>query len=199
MIESFPLQWPIGYERESKRKDSLFKMPPDKARKDLLSEIHLLSGDRNPIISSNVPLRKDGIMYADVANDQLRDPGVAVYFQYNSHQVTLACDAWLTPAENIRAIGLTVNAMRGMDRWKCSGILNRSFSGFMALPASNAIVGKNWWEVMGYQSIPSSFDLVATKYKDLSKDLHPDRPEGSKEKFQELVEAYSQAKIHFKK
>lgn len=120
MIEAFPLHWPVGYPRASVRTRSSFKVTADKARKELLREIERLSGDDEPIISSNVPLRRDGGMYADVAGDDIKDPGVSIYFKYLGNQVSLACDNWLSPAENIRALSLTISSLRGLDRWKCS-------------------------------------------------------------------------------
>ncbi len=198
MYEAFPLHWPQGYARAEKRLDSQFKMTPDKARKELVREIELLSGDKNPVVSSNVNIRKDGNMYADMASDKIKDPGVAVYFNYNDRQVSLACDAWLTPAENIRALGLTVGAMRGMERWGCSEILNRSFTGFTALPASNLINQKSIWEILGFKSIPSE-QAVHDHYKMLAKERHPDKPTGSVALFQELNDAYQLALNYFKK
>ena len=191
MYEAFPLQWPTGYNRTAKRVSSSFKMTPDKARVLLIKEIVALSGDKNPIISSNVPLRKDGQMYADMASDQIKDPGVAVYFVFNGVQISIACDAWLTPSENIRALGLTVEAMRGMDRWKCSDVLNRSFTGFTALPHASTIV-KDTWTILGLKVQPNTKDEVVAAYKEQAKKLHPDAG-GTHHEFVELQEAYNKA------
>lgn len=196
MYEAFPLQWPAGYDRAPKRQSSLFKTTPDKARKHLVKEIEALSGDKNPVISSNVPLRKDGQMYADMASDQLKDPGVAIYFMYKDNQVTLACDNWLTPAENIRALGCTVEAMRGMDRWKCSDIIGRAFTGFTALPESST--GTDIWDILGLNVKPATKEEVTADYKEKVKIHHPDVPGGNHERFVILQTAYKQALSFFK-
>lgn len=193
MYESFPLQWPAGYPRETGRQSSNFKTTPDRARKELMAEIERLSADKNPVISSNVPLRKrDGQMYADVAKDELDDPGVAIYFLYNENPVALACDNWKTPAENIRALSLTISAIRGMGRWKCTQILERTFSGFPALPevtsANTAI-----WSTLGLSGKPDSADILKSAYKARVALVHPDKPTGSREAFDAVQEAYRKA------
>ncbi len=198
MYEAFPLQWPIGYPRETVRHGSNFKVTPDKARKELLAEIERLSGDKNPVISSNVPLRKrDGQMYADVANDELADPGVAIYFLYNENPVALACDHWKSPAENIRALSLTIDAIRGMGRWKCTQILERTFSGFPALPEVTA-ADTQIWNTLGLSSKPENIDTIKSAYKAKVILVHPDKPTGSREKFEALQDAYRKALLLYR-
>ncbi len=193
VYEAFPLQWPLGYERSENRLSSSFKITADKARKDLLNEVLLLSKDKNPVISSNVPLRKrDGQMYADVANDELEDPGVAIYFVMNGESRVLACDAWLTPAENIRALGLTINAMRGMDRWKCSEILKRTFSGFPSLPEITT-AETDIWLILGLNVKPENVEKVKEAYRSRLAIVHPDKPGGSDAAFIQLQDAYNKA------
>lgn len=193
MYEAYPLQWPKGWPRTGKPKDSNFKMAADAARKDLLNEIFLLSGDRNPVISSNVPLRKsDRQMYAAIANDELDDSGVALYFILKGKQMTLACDKWLTPAENIRALGLTINAMRGLERWGSSQIIERAFTGFQALPEVSSF-SKDFWEIFGFSNRPDNIAAIQAAYKSKAKIYHPDKPSGSTAKFTELNAAYQLA------
>lgn len=207
MPNAFPLEWPAGFDRSPKRETSAFKLSADKSRVHLLKEILALCGDRNPVISSNVPLRKkDGQMYAEVADDKLDDPGVAVYFMFNKKQVVLCCDAWLTPGENLRALGLTVEAMRGTDRWKASGILKRAFSGLKALPAPSAApgvqtttstttgTGNEWWQILGV-SPAAEPEIVKSAYRLLSKKYHPDSSgTADRDKLHQVQQAFEQAK-----
>lgn len=198
MSEAYPLAWPAGFSRAISRKSSNFETTPSKAIDHLLKQIKLLANDQNPIISSNVRLRKsDGIMYADMAKDKLDDPGVAVYFQFNKKQVVLACDAWFTPAENVRALGLTVEAMRGINRWGSSEILQRAFTGFATLPAPGTTLTKPWYEIMCFEKIPVDVALVKSAYISLSKERHPDAATGSHELMVELNAAYQQGLNHF--
>jgi hypothetical protein len=205
MIEPYPLCWPDGYDRAVERYQSNFKMTANKARKHLLDEVYRLSGDDAPILSSNVPLRKkDGQMFADVANDELYDPGVAIYFKYNKQQVVFCCDEWLTPAENLRALGSSIEALRSLERWKCSGIMKRALKGFKALPPAQPgnqvqktqvpVVGSEWWEILGVSKNTDRAVLDAA-YKILVKKYHPDNQDtGNRSKFEQVQNAYEHAK-----
>jgi hypothetical protein len=53
---------------------------PAQARDVLLNELRLASG-KDVVVSSNVPLRSDGLPYAQ--SGRLEDPGIAAYFKYN--------------------------------------------------------------------------------------------------------------------
>jgi DnaJ-domain-containing protein 1 len=66
------------------------------------------------------------------------DPGVAVWFEINGEPRVVACDRWLSVAENLHAIVLTIEAMRGMARWGVGQVVERASAGFMALPAGSS-------------------------------------------------------------
>ena len=93
------------------------------------------------VISTNIPLRRDGLPYAGQA--QPNDPGVAVYFTTNDRTTCLACDRWKTVAENIYAIAKTIEALRGIERWGSKDAVGAAFLGFAALPPSS------WRKVLG--------------------------------------------------
>ena len=172
-------------------------MTADAARIDLINEIFLLSGDKNPVISSNVPLRKkDGRMFADMANSELDDSGVAVYFIFKNKQMALACDKWKTPAENIRALGLTINALRGLDRWGSSQIIERAFTGFQALPEQSSAVD-DIWSILGLASKPETIRHLKAAYNERLMIVHPDKPGGSVAAFHALQAAYKKAEAFF--
>ncbi|MEO5681435.1 MAG: hypothetical protein ABIQ88_02275 [Chitinophagaceae bacterium] len=197
MIEAFPLQWPSGYQRTIERKQSSFRLTAAQALADLQAELKLLADDvKSIVVSSNVPVKKNGDMYSDIANDDLSDPGVAVYFMYNGSQVVLCADAWVTPAENVRAIGLAINALRGLGRWKVSDMLNRAFTGFKALPES---ITKPWWQVLQLSEAGrNNRATIELSYKTLAKSKHPDMPFGSHTDFTELQAAYTEGMKQFK-
>jgi hypothetical protein len=193
MIEPYPLAWPIGFPRNETPEDSSFKMTAAKSLESLLSEIKLLSGDTEPIISSNVPVKKsNGKMYSNVADDELHDSGVAVYFEFMQKQRVLACDKWKTPAENLRALALTVNAMRGLDRWGASAIIERAFTDLVALPEKSSFNQKSVWEILGLSEKPGDVKLLKKAYQERATKVHPDLG-GSNEAFNELKQAYDQA------
>ena len=74
MIEAFPLQWPIGYKRTSWQQSSRFNTSFANARDQIVKELRLM-GAKNVIISTNVPLRQDGLPYANFK--AIADTGVA--------------------------------------------------------------------------------------------------------------------------
>lgn len=206
-IEKFPLQWPISYKRTRWPEMSRFdrSLPFGKARDEMFHQANLLldSAERKSIIlSTNIPLRLDGIPYANYR--QPDDKGVALYFTYKKKDVVLCCDKWNKVEHNIWAIAKTVEAMRGIERWGVSDFLEHSFSGFQALPPKAEDQPKrSWWLVMDYQQRPGNMSWdwagVEAQYKSLAKKRHPDMPGGSTALFQELQTAFEEAKKYFNK
>lgn len=195
MVEAFPLSWPIGFARNTGEKvSSQFKCTLGQARDGVKAEIERMRGTA-VIISSNIPTKANGDMYAS-ARPVDNDHGVAVYFTWKGDQVVLACDRYITIRENLRAIEKSIEAMRGLDRWGCSDILSRAFSGFKALPTGSGVVlGKvkrHWYEVLEV-TIDAEKKLGKKQHRLLSKRYHPDNgPEPNAEKFQEVQEAWKE-------
>lgn len=194
MIDAYPLAWPPGWPRTdwNRQEPAKFQTSLWGATQNLIREIELLGGT-NLIISSNLRLRKDGLPYADQRQPQ--DTGVAVYFTWNGEQQCIPCDKWQKVEDNLHAIDLTINALRGLDRWGAKEMVNAAFRGFKALPAA-IIVGagtsRAWHEVLEVSST-ASWDVVEAAYRRLLHRVHPDKG-GSAEAFQELQNAYKQAK-----
>lgn len=184
MTEAYPLHWPSGYKRTEKPKKSQFKRSFSEARDKVMDEIRKFGG-KMPILSTEIPLRKDGIPYANYG--KLSDEGVAVYFTYNSQQVVFCCDKWDSVADNMNAIGLTLEALRGMERWGVSDMISRTFSGFKALPEGTS---SEWNVVLGVtkDAHPS---VVKDAYKKLAMKNHPDMG-GSHEEFLRIQKAWDE-------
>ena len=100
----------------------------------------------------------------------------------------LCCDAYFTLDDNMQAIHKTVEAIRGIDRWKVADMLNRTFTGFKALPETTG-TENGIWQTLGLSAKPASLNIVHSAYKTLAKKYHPDKLGGSAEAFQELQEA----------
>ena len=180
MVEAYPLHWPVGYKRTTWRQNSRFNTAFAKARDGIVNEIKLMGG-RNAIISTNIPLRNDGLPYA--AFKAVDDTGVAVYFTYNNEQVVFACDKWKKVEENMQAIRKSIYSFRMMPEWGVSDLLKRAFTGFKALPES-----KEWWEILGVDENASQDDIKSA-YRNLAKVAHPDGG-GNNSQFQLISEAY---------
>jgi len=190
LAESYPLQWPTGFPRTREPTRSRFHAPAfGDARDGLLRELERL-GATDVILSSNIPLKRDGMPYANQKPSN-GDAGIAVYFRMHGKQPrSLACDKWSTPQENIHALELTVAAMRGLDRWGASDMLDRVFSGFAALPDLSGT--KPWWEEL---RIPKGSTLrdVEAAFRERMKRAHPDHG-GSHDAAQRLTNAMREAR-----
>ncbi len=191
-MEAYPLQWPDYQQRTPhyKIQKSRFDTTFDIARKLVFNEIARLGG-KNPILSTNIPLRKDGYPYASAREPD--DRGVAVYFDYKGKSMVFACDKWQTTKENVKAVAKTIDAIRGIERWGSSEMMEQAFRGFEALPAPDQCK-YSWRDYFDFapDHNPSEEKLKFT-YRSFAKDFHPDHG-GSDEDWAALNEAYTQAK-----
>jgi len=165
---AFPLYWPEGVKRTKPyaRNRARFKTMLGTARENLLIELDRL-GAANKIISTNLPLRPDGLFRID--DRKLEDPGVAVYFQHDGKPRVMACDRWDTLAANIHALSLTIEALRGIERWGSSDLVERAFTGFTALPPAG-----DWRAVFaGYEA--HGLAGIRSRYRAMALEVHPDR------------------------
>jgi len=144
MTQAHPLHWPTGRPRTSRRERSRFATSFAAARDGLLDELRLM-GARLAVLSTNVELRRDGLPYAN--QPEPADPGVAIYFEWKGRPMAFSCDRWDRVKDNVRAIGLTIAALRGLERWGTGDMMESAFTGFEALPAPDA--PKSWRAVLG--------------------------------------------------
>lgn len=200
--EAFPLCWPEGWARTPahRRRRAPYKMTPDAATQHLVGELSRLGAIKSTVvISTNMPLRRDGLPYSGIKPPE--DPGVAVYWSTQAFKDrAIGCDKWDKLHDNIHAIGLAIAALRAIDRAGASQILERAFTAFGALPASSAApIVRSWWEVFGFpQTIIGSLSMpmVEARWRELAAKNHPDRG-GSAEAMTELNQAREQAKAHY--
>lgn len=182
----YPLDWPHTYARRKETRRSQFSQTFASARQQLEYELNELDAS-NIIISMNFEVSPSGSLKATTR--QPGDTGVAVFFVVNGEEKVLACDKWDAVEDNLRAIGLTLEKMRAIDRYGVSEILDRMFHGLNldALPqfASN---GRDWWDVLGVKKTASK-EEIAKAVRKMKIDCHPDHNEGDETKWQEFQEA----------
>lgn len=201
-VDAFPLAWPVGWARKAKhqRRGSGYQVTFAKARDEVLRSLKLMQvSTRDRVISTNIPLRLDGLPYANWREPD--DSGVAVYwtervrtYRGDGDWVTtatprvIACDHWTTVRENLRGIGLTLEALRAIKRAGASEIIERAYGGFAALPenAGGAIVtyARAWWVVLDVAPTATKH-LIELAFREQLKTKHPDRG-GTHEEFLEL-------------
>jgi len=192
--ERFPLYWPEGQPRTKYRSSAAFKVEFVQARDELLHSLELL-GAKTIVISTNIPIRGDGLPRAGLPEPN--DPGVAVYFErrigklYTDplHPFVIACDAFSKVRWNLRAVGGTVEALRAIQRYGATSMLEQAFKGFAALPPAGA--KKPWTEVLGVaaNAAPS---VIRDAYHELAAIHHPDRG-GDPARMIEINQAFAEA------
>lgn len=172
MAEAYPLHWPVGWPRTDRwrRESGRFQAKMAASRQHLMDEIRRMGG-RYPVLSTNVELRRDGLPYANQREPD--DPGVAVYFEYDGKQMVFACDRWRTVAANVRAIGKSIEAIRGIERWGASDMMERAFAAFEALPPPGEEKPPSCWSVL---DITPAADVQAIEaaYRHAARKAHPD-------------------------
>lgn len=188
-VEAFPLCWPAGRLRSKFAESSRFDTSATKAYSLLTGELKRM-GATQIIVSSNVPLKGDGTIRLD---REPVDAAVAVYFTRDKKQMVFACDKYDLIRDNILAIAKTIEALRGIERWGSSDMMERAFSGFKALTSSTE---REWWEVLfGASQRPSlcDKDTIESAYRVQARKVHPDTAGGSHDAMAELNKAREQA------
>jgi hypothetical protein len=162
-IQAYPLAWPFGRPRSRGTRQSLFKTGHERAVQFVLHEILLLGG-RSAIISTNIPLRNDGLPYANHRKPD--DRAVAVYFTYKQKQMCFACDKWDQVHDNVYAVGKTIEALRGIERWGTGDMVEQAFTGFTVLPSP-----KSPHEILGVRTGATPEEIEAA-YREKAKLAH---------------------------
>ncbi len=186
-ITAYPLCWPTGWPRTPRwqiKPSRYSQKSMVRVRVDIKEQVRMLRGS-DLILSTNIALRRDGLPYA--GQKQPADCGVAVYFKRKGKPFCFASDKWATVEENLWAICLTIDALRKIERAGVSDMLDRAFTGFLALPSP-----RPWWDVLGVSPSASS-EAIKQAYWARAKECHPDAG-GDVAKFQELQAAYAAAK-----
>lgn len=172
LTAEYPLSWPEGWPRTdaSKRGYLAGGDHPNSQHWDLVthrvSEEFRLLGASNVVLTSNQPIRRDGLPYA--AKRRIDDPGVSVYFTVDGESLVIAQDRFLDMTDNMRSISLAIEGMRRMQRHGGQHIMQRAFRGFTALPPP-----KPWHEVLGVApDAPKS--SIEGAYRKLAMTCHPD-------------------------
>lgn len=191
-IEAYPLAWPDGWRRtsahlrtranfhEKERRSyntgngqaSYYTTKRDLSVADATSRV-LASLERmglrrdDIVISTNLELRLDGLPRSNQRPPN--DPGAAVYWRKGKETRCMAIDRYDRVEGNLAAIAATLEAMRAIDRYGGAEILNRAFTGFVALPQP-----EQWFQVLGVPSTASR-EVIDNAYRVLAMEHHPDR------------------------
>jgi len=205
-IPAYPLTWPEGWKRvdaahrasarfakaSRRRYDGSYESGRQitiaegvERLRDQLQRMGVLDDDL--VISSNLVLRLDGLPRS--AQAEPRDPGVAVYWrrasERNAPPKCMAIDRYDRVADNLAAIAATLEAMRAIERHGGAAILDRAFTGFVAIESPDA----DWVRVLGVAADLGD-DGVRARYRYLRSLHHPDN-NGDAEKFDQVQKAWA--------
>lgn len=176
---AFPLAWPAHKPRTgwSRRKSGQFKkddrpISREQAIKRVQHEVSLLGGGYL-IVSSDVPIRRDGMPYSNRSHEPM-DPGVCVYFRMAGKPYAMACDTFDNLAQNIAAVAGHMEATRKIERYGVATAAE-TLQAFTALPAPTAPAGPPWWEVLGIIPERATPAAVSAIYREEAKRVGDDQ------------------------
>ena len=175
--EAYPLTWPPGWKRtvSSRRKDAKF-IKRDKSCIDVaagvrrvLEELERLGVKEDAVvISTNIRPTLSGRSTGGIG--QIDDPGVCVYWTtMTGDQRCIAVDMYKGVAGNLGAVAATLDALRAIERHGGAAILDRAFTGFVALPAP-----EQPFQVLGVGA-NATREQIEDAYRRLAMQHHPDR------------------------
>lgn len=191
-IRPNPLHWPAGVARTPAPTMSKFRTRIPDAVRSLAAELRRLGCyDDQFVITSNGLTMRSGQLYADDRQPKTVDQGVAVWADIDGERRVFACDRWDRIGSNIHAIGKTIEALRGIDRWGVADAAANALEGFKALPEPARPA--DWWDVLKVAR-DADRDAVDIAYRVLAKRLHPDAG-GDAGAFAELADAYQRARL----
>jgi hypothetical protein len=163
-VTEFPLTWPPSKPRSAKRRSAAFKSSFSKAEQHLTDQMR--RAGFTPFVLSR----------AVKAYGRDLDPAVALWFYAKPRAGgaprelrVLACDTFMMPEDNVRAIGLTVEALRKMEGYGTYTVEQAMEGARPALPPPAGLqVMLDWWVALG---LPKGLPLAAYEgmYRDLSK------------------------------
>lgn len=171
-IRAYPLSWPEGWRRARSRRESNFGhrrtgISVAEGCDRVIESLHRF-GARDVIISTNIEPTLSGRPRSNVGNPS--DPGVAIYWKDSKGQRRcMAIDQYYKTSDNLAAIAATLEAMRTIERHGGAEILDRAFTGFVALPSP-----EQWWQVLGLTSKASEAEITEA-HRRLAMQHHPDR------------------------
>jgi len=169
-ISAYPLAWPLAWPRTPAPRRAPFsaKVPKYETRADGSSYSWTSHQPRS----------------IDKAQREPDDRGAAAYFFLDGPRV-LACDRWDRIADNLWAIKLHIESVRGQERWGV-GSIAQAFAGYQALSAQAGV--KPPHEVLGLAAPARSRDEIDRAFKIRARECHPDAG-GDNESWLQLQEA----------
>lgn len=192
--------WPHAVTPVGERLRSPFSSPLSSTVRTLVREIYMLGGN-SIVIGLAIPeskIRQDGMPRADATTN---DPRVMLAFESKWGPVQFATDVYTRWTENLRAIALSMEALRAVDRY---GVSKRGeqYRGWKALttgtdPADAIVTTDQAWRVIcaaGGWQVEAGGEIVAVDdpegaVRAAVKATHPDVKGGDATEFRRVMKA----------
>jgi hypothetical protein len=181
-------QWPGTRTPSGKRKRAPFRAGYNRTLDDLERELRHVK-------ASSVAIQID-LEPKDIRNDgwprssaRPKSPGVVLSFVTPTGPLCFPCDTYDTWEDNLRAISLSLAALRAVDRY---GVTKHAeqYRGFKAIEAPGAQSGMNYIEAIAFiRNWGGAEGTLEDAYRKAARALHPDAAHGSHEQFTKLQQA----------
>jgi hypothetical protein len=192
---------------QTKRKPATFRARWDDTQRLLLEEIELLKG-RDVVLECDVREQDIGIRGGLLTSAKPATPAIVVAFESAHGSLMYRCDRFYTNwshqmpdwQANVRAIALTLQALRAVDRYAATET-GQQYAGFKALPAGRAMPASHMtsdeaWSILGSfgeQPIEvqrmAGDDALRAAHKAARKFAHPDRHNGDQTLWDQVEQA----------
>lgn len=184
------INWPEGFPRTAphNREPNLrYEVTLSQALDDLEDELDRLAD--NWRLSTAAPQRnRDNRPYANASPE---DPGAVIRWQMDDDQYAIACDAYSRLRDNVRTIGLYVQAKRDMEQRPV--VTGQSEFANARLPAGDEEGVFPPAEQLPHEILQVAPDadpaVIRAAARRRAAEVHPDKPDGNREAFKRVQEA----------
>lgn len=189
-------KWPREFTK-SRRRTSPFALPFERVVRDLAIEVQR-HGARRVVIElalEREAIRRDGLPYATATPAH---PGVIISFETKHGPVKMPCDAFADWKDNLRAIGITLEHLRGVDRYGVSQH-GEQYRGWTALPPAPSDARMTFEQAaeeiakyapfIGVDWIRSDAEAFKNALRIARTKTHPDKDGGDDEAFKRVEAA----------
>jgi hypothetical protein len=167
-VSAFPLQWPDHIERARAREKGRFSTSLSAALQNVEGSLRRFATDSDYSLGDRKPA----------------DPGVPVWFVWDSMQVCIPVDRYSSVEANLQAIHHVIEARRTELRHGTLALVRATFKGFQALPAPTPSAKRAWRAILLFSPamLRPNRDMIEKRYRELAKERHPDArsPEGGR-------------------
>lgn len=142
--------------------------------------------------------RRDGMLRARARTTH---PGVALAFTSKFGPMNIWCDTYenrgTRPSweSNLRAIALTLEKLRAIDRYGVGGGRGQQYVGWLALESSPADVDRDWTRLAAIADAEPGSMTADALWRRAVKKAHPDNHAGRRELWDELEQLGNRLKL----